>query len=96
METSKNKICPLLKDRDCIENSCAFWCDFAQDCSVPLLAGMFADSSVCKTVFGVPLKCKFCEEKKRATVNEKGFLICPASGMEITDDDYCSYFEAER
>jgi hypothetical protein len=25
--------------------------------------------------------------------NEKGFLICPASGMEITETDYCSYGE---
>lgn len=37
--------------------------------------------------------CKTCEYKKRAYVNEKGFLICPASGMEITDDDFCSYYE---
>lgn len=37
--------------------------------------------------------CKTCEYKKNAYVNEKGFLICPASGMEITDDDFCSYYE---
>lgn len=37
--------------------------------------------------------CKDCSYKQKATVNEKGFLICPASGMEITDDDFCSYFE---
>jgi hypothetical protein len=29
--------------------------------------------------------------RQKAKVNRKGFLICPASGMEITDDDYCSY-----
>lgn len=63
METSKNKICPLLKDRDCIENSCAFWCDFAQDCSVPLLAGMFADSSVCNTVFDKQIKLEKSENR---------------------------------
>lgn len=37
--------------------------------------------------------CKECAYKQKATVNDKGFLICPASGMEITDDDFCSYFE---
>lgn len=42
----------------------------------------------------IPLgRCKDCAYKERAKVNDKGFLICPASGMEITDDDYCSYFE---
>lgn len=39
----------------------------------------------------VVTRCKDCAHKERATVNEKGFLICPASGMEITPDDFCSY-----
>lgn len=38
-------------------------------------------------------RCKDCANKEKATVNDKGFLVCPASGMEITDDDFCSYFE---
>lgn len=38
-------------------------------------------------------RCKTCANKKRATVNEKGYLICPASGIEITDADFCSWFE---
>ena len=38
-------------------------------------------------------RCKDCANKENATVNSKGFLICPASGMEITDTDFCSYFE---
>lgn len=38
-------------------------------------------------------RCKNCTTKEKATVNAKGFLICPVSGMEITDDDFCSYFE---
>lgn len=38
-------------------------------------------------------RCKTCANKKRATVNKKGYLICPASGMEITDTDFCSWFE---
>ena len=37
------------------------------------------------------LKCKNCYYFKRARINEKGFKICPISGMEITDYDFCSY-----
>lgn len=37
------------------------------------------------------VRCRDCCYKDKANVNNKGFLICPASGMEITDDDYCSY-----
>lgn len=43
-------MCPLLKET-CKGKECAFWCDFGKMCSVPLLAGMFADSSVCQNVF---------------------------------------------
>lgn len=39
------------------------------------------------------VRCKDCVEYSRAKVNEKGFFICPASGMDITEDDYCSYGE---
>lgn len=38
-------------------------------------------------------RCKNCAYKDKTKVSEKGFLVCPASGMEITDEDYCSYFE---
>ena len=37
--------------------------------------------------------CKDCRYYQDAKVNEKGFLICPASGMEIAETDYCSYGE---
>ncbi len=37
--------------------------------------------------------CKDCRYYQDAKVNEKGFLICQASGMEITETDYCSYSE---
>ena len=37
--------------------------------------------------------CKDCRYYQDAKVNEKGFLICPASGMEITENDFCSYGE---
>ena len=39
------------------------------------------------------VRCKDCEYMKNAKVNKKGFMICSASGMEITDNDYCSYGE---
>lgn len=38
-------------------------------------------------------RCGECKIKEKATVNDNGFLICPVSGMEITDNDFCSYFE---
>lgn len=47
-------------------------------------------------VDAVPVvRCRECEYAKNAKVNKKGFLICPASHMEIVDDDYCSYGERE-
>lgn len=42
------------------------------------------------------VRCKDCKYRKysdEATVNEKGFLICPASGMKITEYGFCSYGE---
>ena len=39
------------------------------------------------------VRCRDCTHIAEAKVNRKGFLICPASGMEITDNDFCSYGE---
>ena len=39
------------------------------------------------------VRCVDCKYRELAKVNCKGYTICPASGMEITDDDYCSYGE---
>lgn len=39
------------------------------------------------------VRCEDCIHKQNAKINSKGFLICPASGMEITDNDFCSYGE---
>ena len=36
--------------------------------------------------------CKDCINKPKVP-NEKGFLICKVTGMEIYDADYCSYGE---
>jgi len=41
----------------------------------------------------VVVHCINCKYKAQAKANNKGFLICPASGMEITDNDFCSYGE---
>lgn len=57
----------------------------------------FIDAAILKaipTIDAVPVvRCRECRYHPTAKVNEKGFLICPASGMEITETDYCSYGE---
>lgn len=42
------------------------------------------------------VRCRDCVHWREAVINDKGFLICPASGMEITESDYCSYGEREE
>lgn len=49
METSKEKFCPVISTDGyykCKGAECAWWCDFAQDCAIPLVAGILADSSI--------------------------------------------------
>ena len=41
------------------------------------------------------VRCKDCVYKASAEVIDV-FLICPASGMEICDDDFCSYGERKE
>lgn len=41
-------------------------------------------------------RCGECKAKEKAVINDKGFLICPSSGMEITGNDFCSYFEPKE
>lgn len=55
METAKDKICPL-NSEVCKTTDCGWWCVFAGDCAVPLLAGMFADSEICRNVFEEEIK----------------------------------------
>ena len=52
------------------------------------LAQAMEDKRLVKVV-----RCGECRYRKLAKVNCKGYTICPASRMEITDDDYCSYGE---
>lgn len=48
-------------------------------------------------VDAVPVvRCKDCVYGEEAKENERGFLICPASGMEIVDNDFCSYGERKE
>lgn len=46
-------------------------------------------ATVCDMVEVV--RCKDCKYYQNAIVNEGGFLVCPASSMDITEYDYCSY-----
>lgn len=58
--------------------------------------GVAYDINDAPTVDAVPVvRCRECKYAKNAKVNKKGFRICPASHMEIVDDDYCSCGEKE-
>lgn len=35
----------------CIGSDCAWWCNFAEDCSIPVIADILADSSICRNVW---------------------------------------------
>lgn len=39
------------------------------------------------------VRCKDCLHFEYAKVNEKGFLICPNTGMDIWDECYCAHGE---
>lgn len=55
MMENKEKLCPFLFPSGsggyCVKDACSFWCKFADECTIPLLAGMFADSTICQNVF---------------------------------------------
>ena len=42
------------------------------------------------------VRCRDCVYAQSAKINKNGFLVCQASGMEITDDDFCSYGERKK
>lgn len=44
------KKCPITR-QTCQKSDCMWWCEFANDCSVSLLATMFADSEICRNIF---------------------------------------------
>ena len=56
---AKSKSCPIripfqysnrehCLDAKCIGKDCAWWSGWAQDCSIPLIAGILADSTICR------------------------------------------------
>lgn len=53
-----------------------------------IIADTPTEEDVVKVVF-----CKDCEHFEDATVNKKGFLICPNTGMDIWDECYCAHGE---
>lgn len=42
------------------------------------------------------VRCKDCKYLANTTVNSNGFLICHATGMEISPEDFCSYAEEDK
>ena len=59
--------------------------------------GVVYDINDAPTVDAVPVvRCKDCVHWREAVTNDKGFLICPDSGMEITESDFCSYGERKE
>ncbi len=50
------KFCPIMicaheNGGRCMETDCTWWQWYAKECAVSLLAGMFADSEICRSVF---------------------------------------------
>lgn len=39
------------------------------------------------------VRCKDCVYSKGVMANKRGVRKCPGSGMDISDNDYCSYAE---
>lgn len=66
---------------------------FAENCGATFVAKKLRDS---KSFPDVVTRCKDCKYMAGALPNDKGFLICPASGMEIIPDDFCSYGEPKE
>ena len=53
-----DKFCPLMVSGGnmhvpphCIKEECTWYCVFAKECAIPLIAGMFADSDICNNIF---------------------------------------------
>ena len=71
------------------------WCKDTEP--VHLVYGMGTAMKIVEKIPAVDavevVRCGKCEYWKKRFVNSKGFVICPASGMDITADDFCSYGE---
>ena len=53
---------------------------------------LIADTTTVEDAVQV-VRCKDCVHFEDATVNAKGFLICPNTGMDIWDECYCAHGE---
>lgn len=86
----------MINDIDCDYN------EFSVSCScgnyIEVEHGTFKDTlAKWNTRPALPVgRCGECKAKEKAVINDKGLLICPASGMETTDNDFCSYFEPKE
>ena len=74
--------------------------DGSDGCTIIYKPGKFSSSEIEAMLSDLPtadvaevVRCKDCQYYQDAKINKKGFLICPASGMEIAETDYCSYGE---
>nr|DAJ22342.1 MAG TPA: hypothetical protein [Myoviridae sp. ct6nn14] len=55
------KVCPMkfggerqgvyAQDPCCNMEKCAWWCAFTKDCSIPVIAGILADSTICQNTW---------------------------------------------
>lgn|GEM_PF-3553105 len=51
------KYCPIMVAggnthvSQCIGKDCAWWLPYANDCALPVVAGILADSKICQNVF---------------------------------------------
>ena len=89
-----------IKREDAID---LFWAidpenDGNDGCMIVLKCGNYDSNEIEAMLSALPaaevaevVRCKDCRYYQDAKANKKGFLICPASGMEITETDYCSY-----
>lgn len=55
-EQHRRKACPLfisgsVPQARCIGTDCAFWCGFSEDCAITTIAGILADSTICRNIF---------------------------------------------
>lgn len=67
----------------------------SEDCDRRITANMnvLADL-VLRAASPAVVKCGECRHSHEAKINGKGFLICPATGLDITENDFC--FLGER
>jgi hypothetical protein len=49
-----------------------------------------------KADFVEVVRCKDCRYFDKGFINNNGFFVCSASGMEITETDFCSYGERRK